>query len=433
MSGTNAQRQSNEESGARPSRSWWPVVLWLSVGAFAARVIVSLLWGENTVPYYEYMTIADNLLHGRGYSFDEWSRAPLQPTSFLPPLYVYWCAAFMAWIGNNYVIMYLGQALIAATGCFPAFLVGRELYSPRFGIVFAAAYAFFPEFVYLSSRPVSEFLYVVLVLWLIYLYLRLNRLELTSPRLPRMAFLIGLLGAVAVLVKEATLVFMLMLGAAVLLRRRKWLRTARRVILPMAVGGLLGMSPWIIRNAVVQHQFIPVRTGYGVTMWIANHHGSTGTSRGWDQRDIIYFMDSTYMAGLNARLPVDEQDRDLVYRAEVKRFVHEYPLEYVELCVRRAWFYLWFDATHPIANNLVYRVGYVLLLLLAVPGAVLAWRRRELDPLIPFVYFGYLAFYIPVLVLPRYRIIPVLMLLMMASYLVNKFLEWRTAHHRRLV
>ncbi len=99
------------DSGVRSRRPVWVVLLWLFVSAFAVRVIVSVLFGENNVPYYEYMTIADNLLHGRGYSFDEWGRAPLQPTSFLPPLYVYWCAVFMAWIGDNYLTMYIAQAL----------------------------------------------------------------------------------------------------------------------------------------------------------------------------------------------------------------------------------------------------------------------------------------------------------------------------------
>ena len=149
-------------------------MLLLVAGAFAARVIISVIFGENNVMYYEYMTIADNLLHGRGYSFDEWGRAPLQPTSFLPPLYVYWCALFMAWLKGNYLPMYIGQALVAATGCVPAFLVGRAMSSARVGWIFAVAYAFFPEFAFLSSRPVSEFLYVVFVLWILYLYIRLT-------------------------------------------------------------------------------------------------------------------------------------------------------------------------------------------------------------------------------------------------------------------
>ncbi len=322
---------------------------------------------------------------------------------------------------------------MAATGCIPAFLVGRELYTARVGILFAGAYAFYPEFAYLHSRPVSEFMYVVMVLWIVYLYLRLCRLELSSPRLPQLALLTGLLGAAAVLVKEATLVFMLMMAVALLVKRRTILRTTVRILLPLAAGGLIGMAPWIVRNAIVQHQFIPIRTGYGVTMWLANHHGASGTSRLPDGRDIIYFMDSTYMAALNARLPADEQARDRVYRAEVKQFIHDSPLEYVQLCGKRALYYLWFDQTHPIARNPVYRLSYVLLLLLAIPGGILAYCQRELDPLVPLVYFGYLTFYMPVLVLPRYRIIPVLMLLLMASYAVNRFSEWRRTRMQRRV
>ena len=244
--------------------------------------------------------------------------------------------------------------------------------------------------------------------------------------MPRLALGIGLLGALTVLVKEAMLVFMLLMAVALLLHHKPFSRSVVRLILPLAAGGLIGMAPWIVRNALVQHAFVPVRTGYGVTMWLANHHGATGTSRTYNGVDILYTMDPAYMAELDARLPADEQDRDKVYLREVARFVRTYPLEYVQLCARRIQYYLWFDPTHPIARNLVYRIGYVLLLLAAIPGAIWAWRRRALDPLIPLVYFGYLVFYAPVLVLPRYRIIPVLILLLLASLTVDRLLAmWR--------
>lgn len=396
------------------------LLLLVAVAAFAARVAVTLLVGDNHRLYYEYMTIADHLLNGRGYVFDEWGRAPLQVTSFLPPLYVYWCALFMSWWPGNYLPMYIAQALVAASGCIPAYWVGRKMFSERVGIVFAIAYAFYPEFLYLHSRPVSEFLYVVLVLWLLVLYLRIREQGSNAKRIPWLAFAFGALGAAAVLVKEATATFLLAVVIALLVHERLRGIAWRRIILPIAAAGLLVMMPWMVRNYEVQGEFIPIRTGHGLTMWLANHHGATGTDKDYDGRYILQTMDRAYLAHVDSLLPADEQDRDRVYGREVAQFIRERPGEYLTLCLKRLTYFLWFDPTHPIARSRVYRLSYLFLLAFAVPGFILAYRRRLLDPIVPLIYGAYLLFYVPVIVLPRYRIIPVLMLLLLASYALER-------------
>ena len=403
------------------------LLIFIAVTAFILRVLVSILFGDNHTLYYEYMTIADNLLKGQGYVFDEWGRAPLQPTSFLPPLYVYWCALFMSLSSNGYLHMYIVQALVAASGCIPAYIVGRKMFSERVGMIFAAAYAFYPEFMFLHSRPVSEFLYVVIVLWLLALYLRLRDDVPSATDAPRLALAFGAVAAVSILVKEATTTFILAVIIAMLWRDKLRAATWKRIVLPMAVGGLAVMSPWIIRNYIVQNEFIPIRTGYGITLWLANHHGATGTDKNYDTRYILETMDRSYLAHVNSMLPADEQDRDRVYLREVVRFVSERPREYFQLCLKRLTYYLWFDPTHPIARNIIYRLSYLLLLMFAAPGFILAYRKCVLDPIIPLVYLGYLVFYVPVLMLPRYRIIPMLLLLLMASYTLTVLIEqWQS-------
>ena len=65
----------------------------------------------------------------------------------------------------------------------------------------------------------------------------------------------------------------------------------------------------------------------------------------------------------------------------------------------------------------------MLMLALAIPGMWLAWRKRLGDIVLPLIYLGYMALYVPVLVLPRYRIVPVLILLLFASYSLAKAWE----------
>jgi hypothetical protein len=101
----------------------------------------------------------------------------------------------------------------------------------------------------------------------------------------------------------------------------------------------------------------------------------------------------------------------------------------MQLCWKRLTYYLWFDPTHPLAKNLVYRVSYVLALILGIPGIVLAVHRHKMDTAIVLAFFGFLALYVPVIVLPRYRIIPLLFLLLMAAYAVD-VLWTRVERHR---
>jgi hypothetical protein len=392
----------------------------------AARVAVSVFFGDNNRIYYESMTIANNILQGHGYSFDEWGRTALQPTSFLPPLSIYWCLFWMWLFPGNYLPMYLAQAVVQISGIVPAYLTGKKMFSETVGWWFAVIFTVYPEFMYMHSRPATEFLYVTLALWTIYFYAELRVTDLHSKKAIQWSIWIGFIGATAVLVKEgagiliAAMLFSLIWGC-----KEKWL-LIKRVYVPMALVAAIIMSPWVIRNYVVHSELVLVRTGYGVTAWIANHHGATGTDKTADGSYVLAKMDTTYANWMNRSLPADEQDRDRFYKKEVIRFIQDYPGEYLSLTAKRLLYYVWFDPTHPIARSIVYRAGYILLLLLALPGFVIARRKRKLDRLILIAISGYLVLYVPVLVLPRYRIIPVTFLLLLAAVTVDYLLErWK--------
>ncbi len=380
-----------------------------------ARIAVTLLAGENTRAYYEYMSIAQNLLDGNGYSFDEWGRAPLQPSSFLPPLYTYWCTFFMWLLGDNYTWMYISQAIVAISGCIPAFFIGRSMFSSSVGTGFAAAYAFYPEFVYTHSRPVTEFVYLVLSLWMIVFYLWIKEKWRQDGNVVKLSIGLGVVGASSVLIKEGASILAAAICVSLLWKQVPRLKLIRRCLIPMGIAAILVMTPWVVRNYIVQGEFIPVRTGYGLTFWLANHPGATGTDKTMNGEYILAHMDSAYQTAFESTLPADEQDRDRVYRAEGKRFVRENTAEYVSLTLKRLLYFVWFDPTHPIARNLIYRVSYILLLFLAIPGIIWAYHKKKLDPAIILSVTGYLVLYVPVIVLPRYRIIPVLFLVLFAG------------------
>jgi 4-amino-4-deoxy-L-arabinose transferase-like glycosyltransferase len=319
--------------------------------------------------------------------------------------------------------MFAIQAIIAASGCLPAYLVGKRMFNDRAGLLFSLAYAIYPEMIFVHSRATPEFLYIVICLWLLYIYLRLQQSDVWTSGCLRDAWVMGTLTGIGLLVREGVLIVAGAAGLALLIQKRPIGAVIRRIVVPVTLACATILVPWTIRNWVVQGHFIPLRSAYGLNLWMGNHAEATGTDKTMDggyQMSRLWEKNKDYYARV---IPQDEYGRNQFYRAEALRYIRTHPVHYLELTAKRLWYYLWFDPTHPLAKNLIYRVSYIFLLIIAIPGVILAVRRRELDLTFLIMFGGFLLLYVPVIVLPRYRIIPVLMLLIMASYFVAN-LPW---------
>lgn len=405
----------------------WLAILF-AVG-FVLRLAVTLFFSDYQTLSFEYSRIAQNLLNGKGFSWDDDGFMPMQPTSLFPPLYVYFCAFFMFISPHSFLPQYVVQALVAASGVIPAYLVGMKMFSRNTGWIFAALYTFYPELVFVHSRPVPEFVYVVLCLWILFFYLLLLEKPAGSVSAFKISLLLGVVGGVGLLTKEGTSVLLAAVMIAIALKKRPFLLSLRSHILPAILVAILCVAPWTVRNWAVQGRFIPLRTGLGMNLWVGNHPGATGTARTMEEKVIRYELPPDYAAHFLSGLPDDEQDRDDYYRAEAMRFIRDDPTRYLNLCVKRLGYFLWFDPTHPLARNTVYRLSYLLLLLFAVLGIALALKSKRLDMVLPIMFAGFLALYVPVMILPRYRIIPVVLMLLVAAYSLE-FL-WRKIKEAR--
>ncbi len=398
-------------------------------GGLLARLAVTIFLADNRTLYFEHMLIARNLLGGNGYSWDEWGRALLQPTSLVPPLHVYWCAFFQWLSPHNFLPMYAAQAVVSVSGCIPAYLIGRRLISARAGVIFAALYAVYPEFVFIHSKAVAESIYVVLVLWMLERYFALCDTPPASRSALRVALTAGLVAGMAMLFKEAAVVVALAITLAMMIRYGlKW-NALRSSLIPFAATTILVLSPWIIRNAIVQGEFIPLRTAFGINWWVANQPGSAGNDRTLSGGYVLSDISPEYKDYMNRILPVDEQDRDREYKAEVWRFIRAHPMEYVKLCGRRLLYWVWFVPGHQLASNWFYRASWITLLLFAIPGFVLLARQRRINIVWPLILVGYVLYYVPTIVLPRYRVVTAVVLLFFAAasvnHLVTRWLETR--------
>jgi 4-amino-4-deoxy-L-arabinose transferase-like glycosyltransferase len=325
---------------------------------------------------WEQGNVARSLVAGHGFGSPFLST---QPSAIMPPVYPLIVAAFFRVFGTHtpqsILAIHAFDCLINALACIPIFLLARRSFSPSTALWAAWAWAFFPYGLYFSAAWAwSTHLLLLCLLWLLYLAQDMER----SPRLSLWAGF-GLLAGFAALTEPSILVvvpFLLALAAFRLhCAGQRWLISfaAASLVLVTAI------SPWIIRNAVVFHRFIPIRDSMGLELWMGNN----GSNLRWTSDDLHPLHDASELAAYNTgELPYMDHKAQLA-----KAYIADHPGWYAWMCVRRA-VYMWtgywsFDrdylaqeSTDP--ENIPFASC---LTLLGLTGLFIAWRRKPIEAL----------------------------------------------------
>jgi hypothetical protein len=182
------------------------------------------------------------------------------------------------------------------------------------------------------------------------------------------------------------------------------------ILLTMGVG-LLGVSPWLLRNYRLHGEFVAIKSTFGYAFWQGNCALSEGTDkvrRASVEGALRDGPNALNLSGLNRVLWLarheagyiddialtradksqlgrqSEPDRSrTLFRRALSELAAD-PWRYPMLCLRRLRYFVLFDETNPKSRPLLYRVPHVGLTLLAIGGLVLAdpGLRRRLLPTI---------------------------------------------------
>ena len=333
--------------------------------------------------------MARNLLAGNGFGS---TLDSTQPSAMMTPVYPLIVAGFFRVFGihtpASITAIHVFDCLINSLACIPIFLIARRSFGERVAWWAAWLWAFFPYGIYFAAAWAwSTHLLLLCLCWLIYLAQDMER----SSRLWLWAGF-GLLAGFTGLTEPSVLVvvaFLVVLACwRLAIDRKRWLLPG---VVACAVM-LAALSPWMIRNAVTLHRFIPMRDNMGLELWMGNN----GYDLRWTSDDQHPLHDAKEMADYNTMGELAYNDHKA---QQAKAYIHAHRAWYAWMCVRRA-VYLWtgywsfnrdYLALEPMdPPNIPFATALTVLGLL---GLVTAWRKTPYEA----IRYGGVLFLFPVM------------------------------------
>jgi 4-amino-4-deoxy-L-arabinose transferase-like glycosyltransferase len=317
-------------SSSRPK----PYVLMVAVALAVRLAVIPFLYHEWMDPFvlehWAFGRVARSIVSGHGFGN---AFADTGLSALLPPVYSYLLAGIFKIFGietTASVIAALSlNSLFSALTCVPVLLLAKKGFGDRVAKWAGWGWVFSPYGVYYGADWAWSTCLVTLELaWLFLLAWRLEDSSRTRDWL-----LFGLLGGIAALTEPVVLSVIPLLGLWTLCRCYRQRKPWAAPLVSASVAALAVLAPWFIRNYEVFHRFIPVRSGYGLELYIGNN--------GYTQR---WVNDSLHPNHSDAELEEYERVGEMAYMDHKKRqaedFIRTHRLCYVRMTLRRI-VYMW--------------------------------------------------------------------------------------------
>ncbi len=395
------------------------VILAVGFGLRAYRVVEPLQTpGDDARAYY---ALADALYEEGSYGGPDFRDA----SDWSPGAPLIYAAAFYATGGAREGTARIVELLFGLAAILVAYLLGRRLNCRPAGLIGALGVAVYPPFIHstgaLFSEPPAMFTLPAAIL----AFLWVANVGQTAPRAggavgggvrPGAAatppphrdrtrapgrlvpwLIPGLLfGATAMIRPEYLLVgaaFVVLAG--VLELRKRGRRPGLGAAALLAVGLLLPILPWAVRNQVVLDRTVPISTGGGKALYVGTYLPADGEyqrvkatlareqlgrdlepgSKALDAVDPTPLFDRVAARHGYPGLPRDEA-LGKAGRENFDTYLGEDPLDYAAMTVRKVW-RMWSAGIGEAMSSAPGRVAQVLIVLLGLAGlAALALRRR---------------------------------------------------------
>jgi 4-amino-4-deoxy-L-arabinose transferase-like glycosyltransferase len=280
--------------------------------------------------HWAFGRVGRSIAQGHGFG------SPLADTglsALLPPVYPYIVAAIFKVFGIYTVTSIIAtlalNSIISALTCIPIFFIARKCFGERTAKFATWGWAFFPYGVYYGADWAwSTCLVTLLLCWAFFVAIELEDSGKLSDWLG-----FGVLGGMAALTEPVVLSVLPFLGLWTCYQR---MRKQQSWLAPGAVaalGAVVIISPWIVRDYAIFHRFIPIRSGYGLELYIGNN----GYSAYWVNRDLHPNHNAVEQAEYERVGETAYMDHK---RDQAKAYIHAHRGWYAWMVLRRA-VYMW--------------------------------------------------------------------------------------------
>jgi hypothetical protein len=363
---------------------------------------------------WEFSIIAQAINHGLGFAYPQPSiglgfpyppATPnhafvIVPSAIMPPAYPYMLAYLWRLFGDR-PATYLGIELLnAALGVLLVYMIyrtARGLLSESAAKLAALICAVFPSQVYMCNEFHSISFYIVLGVAAVFF---LNR-YMDETHDWRDAVRAALCMGPLLLFRAEAMVIALMYSACLVVRRG---RKALGAACAFAAISLAILSPWVIRNAVVFHTFIPTMSTPGLNLWLGHNDMTVGDNHyRWSDAQTPEFRREL------AKVPVDthfEVEVDKLYKKEALAYIPSHPRRELWLAGRKLFLFFGFDPHHAKGSSPLYGAPSILLSCAAGFGIYFQRRRLLRQDILLTTSIAYAALMgMLMFVLPRYRMV----------------------------
>ena len=318
-----------------PKNRIQPYILIAAVALAVRLVVIPFVYTDWLDPFlldhWAFGLIARSIVSGHG--FGNVFAPHTGATAVLPPVYSYLLAGIFKIFGVETKAAVLAalslNSIFSALTCIPVFILASRAFSERVAKWAGWGWAFSPYGIYYGADWAWSTCLVTLELCCLFYWAW--RLEESSRT--RDWLLFGFLGGFAALTEPVVLAVVPLLALWTIYRRAQLDRRWTAPLVVGAIGAIAIISPWIVRNHEVFHRFIPVRSGYGLELYIGNN----GYSTRW-------VNSSLHPNHNDAELDEFERVGEMAYmdhkKQQAQAYIRAHPVWFVWMTGRRA-LYIW--------------------------------------------------------------------------------------------
>lgn len=318
-----------------------------------------------------YIGLANNILEGKGYSADG-----INATAERVPLYSIFLATLFFFSQDNYFLVRIIQSILGALICVIIYLIGKNLFSNKIGIIAAVICAFYYPFIQMSAYLVTETLSIFLILLSLWWLLRLKEYN------PAWYFVVGgVLLSVAGLSRSTFFGFypLLLIILTFTFASKK---VGLKISLFILLGIIITISPWVVRNYLHFHKFIPISTRSGFILYQGNNTNAKGSSGGWWPVGKEYIIPKEVFT-------MSEIERNSYLGKKAKKFISDHPKEFFYLFLKKI-VNMWRPYYSETSNisKLVMLLSYIPVIVFGIIGILLSYKKwKQSAVLVSFIIY----------------------------------------------